>query len=67
MTSERQRDRLASARESFTAAREGAGTRAPELIAVDLRDAMERLAECLGEEVGDEVLDELFAKFCIGK
>ena len=43
------------------------GSDAPELIAADLREVNDRLAQCLGEEIGDEVLDDLFARFCIGK
>ena len=38
-----------------------------ELIASDLRQSGENLAEVLGEEIGDAVLDELFQRFCIGK
>jgi tRNA modification GTPase len=41
--------------------------RAPELSVVELRDARSALVAVLGEQVGDEMLDELFARFCIGK
>jgi tRNA modification GTPase len=46
------------------AARAGAPV---EITALELRCAVERLAEVLGESVGDEVLDALFARFCVGK
>ncbi|MBT8494907.1 MAG: tRNA modification GTPase [Deltaproteobacteria bacterium] len=66
VTSERQRDHIAGAHRALTAAL-GHGSDMPELIAADLREVNERLAQCLGEQIGDEVLDDLFARFCIGK
>lgn len=39
----------------------------PELIAVDVRQALDRLGSLVGEVVTDEVLDLLFSRFCIGK
>jgi len=44
-----------------------AAGRPPELVAVELREAAHALAELRGVEVGERVLDELFARFCIGK
>jgi tRNA modification GTPase len=38
-----------------------------ELVAVELRGGTRALAELRGVEVGDRVLDEVFARFCIGK
>jgi tRNA U34 5-carboxymethylaminomethyl modifying GTPase MnmE/TrmE len=34
---------------------------------MELRDAARHLAQLRGVEVGDRVLDEVFARFCIGK
>ena len=39
----------------------------PELIAVDIRLAMDHLGELVGEIVTDDVLELLFQQFCIGK
>ena len=39
----------------------------PELAAVDLREALDQLARITGERVDEAVLDQLFARFCIGK
>ncbi len=42
-------------------------SRIGEVIAVELRHAAASLARLRGVEVGDRVLDEVFARFCIGK
>ncbi|MSP61504.1 MAG: tRNA uridine-5-carboxymethylaminomethyl(34) synthesis GTPase MnmE [Myxococcales bacterium] len=39
----------------------------PELAAVDLRAALEQLGLITGESINEAVLDELFARFCLGK
>jgi len=54
----------AAARRAATAARAG---RAAELVALDLREAAQRLGAVIGEEVGEDMLATLFARFCIGK
>jgi tRNA modification GTPase len=38
-----------------------------ELIAVDLRDALDHLGAILGVIYTDDILDRIFSKFCIGK
>jgi len=38
-----------------------------EVIALELRTARQQLAVLRGAELADEVLDEVFARFCIGK
>lgn len=39
----------------------------PELLAVELRDALDYIGQITGETTPDEVLDHIFDKFCIGK
>ncbi|MCG3175777.1 MAG: tRNA modification GTPase MnmE [Candidatus Omnitrophica bacterium] len=39
----------------------------PELVAADVRLALQDLAEIVGEITHDELLDKLFGQFCIGK
>ena len=38
-----------------------------ELIAMDMRDALERIDEITGARTSDEILDRIFDAFCIGK
>jgi len=39
----------------------------PELIALDLREAIASLGEITGETITEEILDRIFENFCIGK
>jgi tRNA modification GTPase len=68
VTTARQQATAASARDAFAAAlaawRE---RRVPEVVALEVRQGLSALAQLRGVEVGDRVLDEVFARFCIGK
>lgn len=39
----------------------------PELLAIDLRDALDALGQITGETTPDDILDLIFGQFCIGK
>jgi tRNA modification GTPase len=68
VTSERQRELVARAGEALGRAAVAAGAgQAEEVLALEVREAAQALAQVLGEEVGEEMLDALFARFCIGK
>jgi tRNA modification GTPase len=68
VTTARQQALAAAARDAFAAALSArVAARPPELVAVELREAGRALAQLRGVEVGDRVLDEVFARFCIGK
>ncbi|HSG73200.1 MAG TPA: hypothetical protein VLA12_22485, partial [Planctomycetaceae bacterium] len=49
---------------ALAASRSGAGE---ELIAMDLRQALDGLGKILGVVHTDDILDRIFSKFCIGK
>ncbi len=68
VTTARQHALITSAGAALAAAGQACRARRPgEIIAVELREACQALAQLRGVEVGDRVLDEVFARFCIGK
>ena len=69
MTAARCRESLESVLESICHAEESAGieTIGDELIAVDVRQALDHLGRILGVIYTDDILDRVFSKFCIGK
>ncbi|AFM26581.1 tRNA uridine-5-carboxymethylaminomethyl(34) synthesis GTPase MnmE [Desulfomonile tiedjei] len=60
---------LASAEQHVKAVLDGLHTRsmAPEIIALELKKALEYLEEITGERADDGILDRIFERFCIGK
>jgi tRNA modification GTPase len=68
VTTARQHAMAVATRDAFAAALELWQAHRPlELVAVELRGAARSLAQLRGVEVGERVLDEVFARFCIGK
>jgi len=68
VTTARQHAAAAAARDAFSAALAAWSAGAvPEVVALELRQGAQALAQLRGVEVGDRVLDEVFARFCIGK
>lgn len=68
VTTARQQATAAQARDAFAAAVEAwRARRVPEVVALEVRQGLGALAQLRGLEVGDRVLDEVFARFCIGK
>ncbi|WP_373651195.1 tRNA modification GTPase [Schlesneria sp. DSM 10557] len=69
MTAARCRDTLESLSASLRHASDAAQqeTAGDELIAVDLRQALDDLGVILGVVYTDDILDRVFSKFCIGK
>ena len=39
----------------------------PELIAIEIKEALNVLGEISGATVSDEILDQIFSRFCVGK
>ncbi len=68
LTSERHREAVSRALEAAKRASLAAEAGLPaDLVALDLRLAMEALGEVTGETVHDEILSAVFATFCVGK
>ena len=66
--SERHEDAIRRAQASLELARDSfARGESEELIAGDVRDAVEALGEITGRTVGEDILDRIFDQFCIGK
>ncbi len=65
----RQKDALEKAREALLRAVEllNSPQVLPELVAVELRDALSFLGEITGETTTEDLLDRIFSTFCIGK
>src|SRR5262249_26467145 len=68
ITTARQQAAAGEARDGLAAAGQAWSERKSfEIVALELRAATQALARLRGTEVGERVLDELFARFCIGK
>lgn len=68
VTTARQHALVTAAMDAFKAAHIAwRSRRPPEVVAIELRQGTQHLAQLRGIEVGERVLDEVFARFCIGK
>jgi tRNA modification GTPase len=68
VTTARQQALAVAARDALRAAEVAWGEqRAAEVVALEIRQGVQALAQLRGLEVGERVLDEVFARFCIGK
>jgi len=68
VASARHAEALRRANESLNSAANTLAQRSPlDLVAIDLRDALEALGEITGETATADLLDQIFAQFCIGK
>jgi len=54
--------------EAVERAKRGAGENiSPELVALEIRSALEKIGEIVGETVSEDILERVFSQFCIGK
>ncbi len=68
ITSARHKEALSNALKSLQMVMESIQAGLPEdFYSIDLTDAYEQLGLITGESVGDDVVNEIFAKFCMGK
>jgi tRNA modification GTPase len=58
---------LASAAEAIAVARQLIGQGCEELLAAEIRIALDALGEVTGQVYTDDILDRIFSRFCIGK
>jgi tRNA modification GTPase len=66
--SERQRDLIERSLAALGRFREARGRGiTPDLLAVDLADALDALGEITGEVTSAEILEKMFSRFCVGK
>jgi tRNA modification GTPase len=63
----RHREAIGQAMASLARAKDLAVSATPELLALELRDALDALGRILGQMTPDDVLGRVFATFCIGK
>lgn len=67
-TASRCRESLRSAGLALQAAEDAALNRlGEELVAIEIRDALQHLGQIVGQVYTDDILDRIFSKFCIGK
>ena len=68
VTNTRHQEALSRSLKSVRAAADALSRKAPpEIVAVDLRSALEGLGEVVGEVFTEDLLDKIFSQFCIGK
>jgi len=68
VTNVRQKNLLLLCRDSLTAAVRDLDSDKPlEIVALSLRDALQRLGEIVGVVTTDDILNKIFNDFCIGK
>jgi tRNA modification GTPase len=68
LTQERHRHSLVAAWHNVQAAEQGLRQGVPlEFVAFDVTEALQQIAEILGESCTGEVLDRIFSSFCVGK
>ncbi len=67
-TAARSRESLRAASDALARAEQATALRlGDELIAIEIRDALEQLGQIVGAVYTDDILDRIFSRFCIGK
>ncbi|TMQ70287.1 MAG: tRNA uridine-5-carboxymethylaminomethyl(34) synthesis GTPase MnmE [Candidatus Eisenbacteria bacterium] len=68
VTNPRHAEALTRARQALGRARAAANAAEPgEIVALELRDALQTFGEVTGRAVGEDLLDRIFSRFCVGK
>lgn len=68
LTNARHYEELKAVKEALSKVNEGLTAQIPaDLMAVDLRDALDHLGAITGETTSNELLSNIFSRFCVGK
>ena len=68
ITNERHKVLIRKAKEDLISARNGLDNNMPiDIVAIGLKDVLSDLGEITGEEASEEIINEIFARFCLGK
>ena len=68
ITNERHKNLISKAIENLNKAEKVLKDGMPvDIISISLKDALSNLGAITGEEAGEEIIDEIFARFCLGK
>jgi tRNA modification GTPase len=67
VTNERHRQLLSAALEAVVSAQSKLESESGDILALDLRRALDELGAITGEVTSDDILGEIFGRFCIGK
>ena len=68
ITNIRHKNLISKAIESIKKAKETVKNKMPlDIIAINIKEILENLGNITGEIVTEDIIDEIFAKFCLGK
>lgn len=68
ITNVRHKNLITKALESVNKTKESIKNNMPiDIVAISIKDILENLANITGEIVSEDIIDEIFAKFCLGK
>ena len=68
ITNERHKNQIQKASQNLEKAIQSLNMNMPiDIIAISLKDVLSNLGEITGEEASEEIINEIFARFCLGK
>ena len=68
ITNERHKNLISKAIENLTEAEKSLNHNMPvDIVFISLKNVLSNLGTITGEEAGEEIINEIFARFCLGK
>ena len=58
---------LTRAKEKLVAAKNAVGLVTLDILAIDIKDGWDALGEISGRTATEDIINDIFAKFCVGK